>query len=233
MGTMIIGEVAQAHDGSLGAAHAYIDAIANAGADAVKFQTHIASAESTPSEPWRVKFSLQDETRFDYWRRTSFTEEQWAGLKKHADERGLQFLSSPFSVEAAQLLMRVGVSAWKIASGEANNPHLLDYMASTGLPVLLSTGMSRLSEIDTAVERIQSRNLPVTVMQCTTSYPCPAGTFPGTLPHEGGIVGPFGRDLCRIGRGVPGRRCSGGSRDLQPGMLRPRCAGVADHFRIA
>ena len=59
----MIGEIAQAHDGSLGAAHAYIDAIADAGAGAVKFQTHIASAESTAAEPWRVRFSLQDETR--------------------------------------------------------------------------------------------------------------------------------------------------------------------------
>ena len=66
---LIIGEVAQAHDGSLGTAHAYIDAIARAGADAVKFQTHIAAAESTPGEPWRVKFSPQDETRYAYWKR--------------------------------------------------------------------------------------------------------------------------------------------------------------------
>src|SRR5258707_5988881 len=95
---LIIGEVAQAHDGSLGMAHAYIDAIAEAGADAVKFQTHIAAAESTPSEPWRVKFSKQDATRYDYWRRMEFTEEQWHGLKKHADDRGLLFLSSPFSI---------------------------------------------------------------------------------------------------------------------------------------
>jgi len=67
--TMIVAEVAQAHDGSLGMAHAFIDAIANAGADAVKFQTHIASAESTLDEPWRVKFSKQDVTRYDYWQR--------------------------------------------------------------------------------------------------------------------------------------------------------------------
>src|SRR5436309_3983544 len=92
----IVGEVAQAHDGSLGMAHAFIDAIANAGADAVKFQTHIAEAESTSSEPWRVKFSLQDKSRYDYWKRMEFTEEQWLGLKKHADDRGLKFLSSPF-----------------------------------------------------------------------------------------------------------------------------------------
>jgi len=170
---LIIGEVAQAHDGSLGAAHAYIDAIASAGADAVKFQTHIAEAESTRHEQWRVKFSLQDDTRLDYWRRTGFTEEQWAGLKKHATDRGLLFLSSPFSTEAAEMLMRVGVSAWKIASGEVSNPALFDCVASTGLPVILSTGMSRMSEIDSAVARIQSRNIPLTVLQCTTSYPCP------------------------------------------------------------
>jgi N,N'-diacetyllegionaminate synthase len=170
---LIIAEVAQAHDGSLGAAHAYIDAIAGAGADAVKFQTHIAEAESTKHEPWRVKFSLQDETRLDYWRRTGFTEEQWAGLKKHATERGLLFLSSPFSTEAAEMLKRVGVSAWKIASGEVANPALFDCIASTKLPVLLSTGMSRMSEIDSAVARIQSRSVPLTVLQCTTSYPCP------------------------------------------------------------
>src|SRR4051812_17145784 len=94
---MIIGEVAQAHDGSLGMAHAYIDAIARAGADAVKFQTHIAAAESTPGEPWRVRFSPQDSTRYDYWKRMEFTAEQWHGLKRHADDRSLLFLSSPFS----------------------------------------------------------------------------------------------------------------------------------------
>src|SRR3984893_627591 len=92
-GCLIIGEVAQAHDGSLGMAHAFIDAIASAGADAVKFQTHIAAAESTPSEPWRVHFSPQDATRYDYWRRMEFTEEQWAGLRKHAVERNLIFMS--------------------------------------------------------------------------------------------------------------------------------------------
>jgi N-acetylneuraminate synthase len=172
-GCLIIAEVAQAHDGSLGAAHAYIDAIAKAGAGAVKFQTHIAAAESTPAEPWRVRFSRQDETRYDYWRRMEFTEDQWAGLKRHSSDRGLQFLSSPFSIEAAQLLTRVGVPAWKVASGEISNVALFEYMASTGLPILMSTGMSRLAEIDSAVERIQSRRLPLTVMQCTTAYPCP------------------------------------------------------------
>jgi N-acetylneuraminate synthase len=171
---VIIGEVAQAHDGSLGMAHAFIDAIAAAGADAVKFQTHIAAAESTPSEPWRVKFSPQDQTRYDYWKRMEFTEPQWHELKRHADQRGLLFLSSPFSIEAVELLERVGVAAWKVASGEVSNTPMFERMAVTHLPILLSTGMSPLAEIDAAVKQVRSYNLPLVVMQCTSSYPCPA-----------------------------------------------------------
>lgn len=170
---LIVAEVAQAHDGSLGMAHAYIDAIAAAGAGAVKFQTHIAVAESTPIEPWRVKFSQQDATRYDYWKRMEFTEEQWRGLRKHADEKGLQFLSSPFSVEAVELLTRVGVAAWKVASGELSNTTMFERILATELPVILSSGMSPFSEIDAAVARVKARKLPLTVLQCTSLYPCP------------------------------------------------------------
>ena len=169
----IVGEVAQAHDGSLGMAHAYIDAIAASGADAVKFQTHIAAAESTPGEPWRKPFSPQDETRYDYWQRMEFTEAQWADLRRHADGRGLLFLSSPFSQEAFEMLDRVGVAGWKVASGEITNHALLDAMAATGRPVMLSTGMSPLDEIDAAVERVQATGVPLAVLQCTSVYPCP------------------------------------------------------------
>jgi N,N'-diacetyllegionaminate synthase len=172
-GCIVVGEVAQAHDGSLGMAHAFIDAIADAGVDAVKFQTHIASAESTPQEPWRVKFSAQDPTRYDYWKRMEFTEDGWNGLKKHADERGLWFLSSPFSEEAAVLLDRVGVAAWKVASGETSNLPLLERLARDGRPVLLSTGLSPLAEIDAAVRLVRSQGAPLGVLQCTSAYPCP------------------------------------------------------------
>ena len=170
---LIVAEVAQAHDGSLGAAHAYIDTVADCGADAVKFQTHIAAAESTPAEPWRIKFSPQDATRYDYWKRMEFTEEQWGGLKRHADERGLLFLSSPFSIEAVDLLDRVGVTAWKIPSGETANTPMLDRMLATELPVLLSTGMSPLSEIHAAVQHVRESGVPMVIFQCTTAYPCP------------------------------------------------------------
>ena len=172
-GCLIIGEVAQTHDGSLGLAHAFIDAIADGGADAVKFQTHIAHAESTPGEPWRVKFSKQDASRYDYWKRMEFTEEGWRGLKVHADERGLLFLSSPFSMEALQLLERLGMAAWKVASGEVTNHLLLEAMAKTGKPVLLSSGMSTLAELDAAVALVRKLDVPVAVMQCTSMYPCP------------------------------------------------------------
>ena len=170
---LVIGEVAMAHDGSLGLAHAFIDAIARTGADAVKFQTHLADAEGTSSEPFRVSFSPQDPTRRDYWIRTAFTEEQWAGLARHAADKGLHFLSSPFSPEAAALLRRVGVSAWKIPSGETGNIPLLEELLADGLPILVSTGMSPMGEIDGAVRQVKAGGGPVAVMQCTSAYPCP------------------------------------------------------------
>ncbi len=171
--SFIIGEIAQAHDGSLGFAHAFIDAIAAAGADAIKFQTHIAAAESSPAEPWRVKFSYQDGTRYEYWQRMEFTEPQWLGLKRHAEDKGLVFLSSPFSVEAVELLDRIGMPAWKVASGEVGNPVLLDSILRTDKPVLVSSGMSGWAELDEAVQRVRAAGTPLAVMQCSSMYPCP------------------------------------------------------------
>ncbi|MGE0653450.1 MAG: N-acetylneuraminate synthase family protein [Alphaproteobacteria bacterium] len=169
----IVGEVAQAHDGSLGLAHAFVDAIAAAGATAVKFQTHIAAAESTPAEPWRRRFSPQDERRYDYWRRMEFSAEQWNGLKVHAESKGLVFLSSPFSLEAFELLRRLGVGTWKVASGEIARSPLLNAIAATGQPVMLSTGMSEITEIDAAVDLLRGGDCPLAVMQCSSMYPCP------------------------------------------------------------
>jgi N,N'-diacetyllegionaminate synthase len=172
-GCVIIGEVGLAHDGSLGLAHAFIDAIAEAGADAVKFQTHLAAAESTPHEPWRVRFSRQDQTRFEYWQRTSFTEAQWRGLQQHAKDRRLLFISSPFSLEAARLLNSVGLAAWKVASGELANVEWLPHVLDGRRPVLISSGLSPLSEIDRVVATVRDAHTPVAVLQCTSAYPCP------------------------------------------------------------
>jgi len=177
--TLIIAEVAQAHDGSLGIAHAFIDAVSKTGADIIKFQTHIAQYETTKHEPWRVKFSKQDRTRYDYWKRMEFSKYQWQELKDHTTEVGLKFMSSPFSLEAVELLKKVGVYAWKIASGEVNNNQILDSIAETGQEIYLSTGMSTIEEIDKSVNRIKEKGLPLTVVQCTSMYP--------TLPKKLGL----------------------------------------------
>ncbi len=171
--TLIIAEVAQAHDGSLGHAHAFIDAIADAGADAAKFQTHIADAESTPDEPWRIKFSPQDDTRFEYWKRMEFKKEHWAGLKKHCDDRGILFLSSAFSFEAVELLKNLDMAAWKVASGEVTNTPLLRAMLDTKKPMLCSTGMSPWAELGSVAELAKSAGVPFSLFQCTSAYPCP------------------------------------------------------------
>lgn len=170
---LLIAEIAQAHDGSLATAHAYIDAVADAGADGVKFQTHLAAAESTPREPWRKRFRTQDETRYDYWRRMEWQPRHWRELAEHARQRGLFFLSSPYSVEAVDLLEEVGVAAFKIASGEVSNLPLLERVLRPGWPILLSTGMSGWAEIDAAFAVLRRGKGLLTLLQCTSKYPTP------------------------------------------------------------
>lgn len=169
----IIAEIAQAHDGSLGILHSYIDALAAAGVDAVKFQTHIAEAESSSKEPFRVNFSYEDATRYDYWQRMGFTPEQWHGIKAHCDEAGIEFMSSPFSQAAVDLLEEVGVKRYKIGSGEVTNFLMLEKICNTGKPIILSSGMSNFSELDRAVRFIEERGNDLSILQCTTAYPTP------------------------------------------------------------
>ena len=175
MKTFIIAEIAQAHDGSLGIAHSFIEALRESGVDAIKFQTHIAKAESSAYEPFRVNFSYEDKTRFDYWKRMEFSLEEWKSLKKHCDEVGIEFMSSPFSNKAVDLLEEVGVKRYKIGSGEVNNFLLLEKIAKTKKPIILSSGMSSFDEIDEAVSFLEERGVEdISIMQCTTMYPTPA-----------------------------------------------------------
>lgn len=167
----MIGEVAQAHDGSLGIAHSYIDALAEIGVDAVKFQTHFADAESTLDDKFRIHFSYEDQTRYDYWKRMEFSKEQWQELAAHAIEKKLIFLSSPFSVKAAKLLEKMQIPAWKVASGELENYELLKYIAKTKKPVLLSSGMSSWKELEAVFDFFRNSRSPISIFQCTSSYP--------------------------------------------------------------
>lgn len=171
--TLIIAEIGQAHDGSLGMLHSYIDAIATTGVDAIKFQTHIAEAESSVYEPFRVKFSYEDKTRFDYWKRMSFSTKQWIEIKEHCEEVGLEFISSPFSQAAVDLLASLDIQRYKIGSGEVNNFLMLEKIAKIGKPIILSSGMSSYQEIDEAVNFIRKFGNDLSILQCTTSYPTP------------------------------------------------------------
>jgi N,N'-diacetyllegionaminate synthase len=167
----IIAEIGQAHEGSLGMAHSYVDAAARAGADIVKFQTHIADAESSDFEPFRVNFSYEDKTRYEYWRRMEFTLDQWRGLKEHCDSVGVEFLSSPFSCKAVDILEKIDVSRYKIGSGETSNLLMLEHIIQTKKPIILSSGMSSYDELDATVSYLRQSNADFSILQCTTKYP--------------------------------------------------------------
>jgi len=167
----LIAEIAQAHDGSLGILHSYIDAVAQTGVQAIKFQMHIAEAESSIHEPFRVQFSKEDATRFDYWKRMEFTLAQWLEIKTHCDAVGLDFICSPFSNLAVDWLEIIGVKAYKVGSGEVNNFLLLEKIAQTGKPVIISSGMSNFEELDQTIAFLKSKKVDFSILQCTTAYP--------------------------------------------------------------
>ena len=178
---LIIAEIAQSHNGSFLEALAYIDAVAEAGADIVKFQCHIAAEESSAEEPWRVPIA-GFEFRYDYWEEMQFTWLQWQQLAAHTKQsrtfslhhRDLEFLCSPFSLKALEMLDPL-VPAWKVASGEVTNKPLIEAMVKTGKPILLSTGMSTFNDILNALDLIEagSKEYPFLVFQTTSEYPVP------------------------------------------------------------
>ncbi len=170
--SLIIAEIGQAHDGSLGMAHSYIESLASIKVDAVKFQTHFANEESSTYDQFRVNFSYQDKTRYDYWKRLEFSDSEWAELKKHCDEKGIIFLSSPFSFRAVELLKKLNMQAWKIASGEISNIPMLEEILTTNKPLILSNGLCTYSELKNIVERCRKENVQFGILQCTSEYPC-------------------------------------------------------------
>lgn len=166
----IIAEIGSVHDGSFGNACRLIEAAAACGCDAVKFQTHIAEAETLANAPSPSYFSA--EPRSVYFKRTGFSKDQWRDLAAVAMAANVDFLSSPFSQEAVDLLEDVGVTAYKVPSGEVSNIPLLEYLSLTKKPVIMSSGMSSWSELDAAVASLRDGG-PLTLLQCTSAYPCP------------------------------------------------------------
>lgn len=166
----IIAEIGSVHDGSFGNAVKLIEAAASCGADTVKFQTHIAEAETLADAPMPAYFT--GEPRMAYFRRTGFSPDQWRKLRQVCGDCDVAFLSSPFSLEAVDLLEEIGIAAYKVPSGEVSNVPLLEKIAATGKPVLLSSGMSNWQELDAAVAALRSGG-PLTLLQCSSAYPCP------------------------------------------------------------
>lgn len=191
----IIAEVGLAHDGSLLQAHAYIDACAKAGVDAVKFQCHMGDE----CDEWRnVQHTWRAETRQDYWKRTEFTEQEWTMLAYHCAEAGVEFLCSVFSLEAFALIDPL-VKRHKVPSGQITNKPLLKAIAKTSKPTLISTGMSTSDELTAALRIFDAATVidtdyPLLILQCTTMYPCPpelvglpATEWGGLSDHSGTI----------------------------------------------
>ena len=166
----IVAEVGSVHDGSFGNALKLIELAAECGADIVKFQTHIAEAETLKDAPMPSFF--KGEPRYDYFKRISFSFNQWKELKAKCAEQEIEFVSSPFSIEAVELLEGIGTKQYKVPSGEVTNLPLLKFIAETKKPVLLSSGMSTWKELDEAVNTIQTIHNNITVLQCTSEYPC-------------------------------------------------------------
>ena len=170
---MIIAEIGQAHDGSLGNAHKYVDELIKMGVDAIKFQIHFAEEESSFNDLFRTKFSQQDKTRFDYWKRIEFTPSQWKQLFEKCKKNNVLFLSSVFSNKANEILKKNNSQIYKISSGEINNNLLLNKIIQNKKHIILSTGMSDYSEINKIYRKLKSQNVDFSLMHCTTKYPTP------------------------------------------------------------
>jgi N-acetylneuraminate synthase len=167
---LVIAEIGSVHDGSFGNALNLIDLASDCGSNAVKFQTHIAEFETLKDAP--MPHFFKGESRYKYFERTSFSLPQWKELKEKCDSKNIEFLSSPFSIEAVEILEQIDMMKYKIPSGEVTNIPLLEVIAKTQKPILLSSGMSTWEELDDAVQTIQKHHNNITILQCTSEYPC-------------------------------------------------------------
>jgi len=168
----IIAEIGQAHEGSFGLAHSFIDSIADAGADAVKFQCHLSEFESSSYDKFRIKSEyMQDKTRLDYWKRMEFTLDQWISLKKHAEKKGLIFLCSPFSTQAVDILNKINIELFKIGSGEVFNYEFINYIAKFKKPIILSSGLVNSYELNKSIKIIEKHHKKIAILYCVSKYP--------------------------------------------------------------
>jgi sialic acid synthase SpsE len=179
----VIAEIGINHEGDPAKARRMIDDAAAVGCECVKFQSHVIDDEYVPAAgkviPGNAKESI-----LEIMKRCAFDEKTERELKAYTEQRGLIYLSTPFSRAAANRLESMGVLAYKIGSGECNNTPLVDHIASFGKPVLVSTGMNDLTSIARTVEILEKRRVPYGLFHCTSMYPTPyAKVRLGALPQ--------------------------------------------------
>ncbi len=181
MSTLIIAEAGVNHNGDLDLAKQLISSAAAAGADLVKFQSFIAGksiSREAPKAEYQMGTTCAGESQYDMVRKLELSRADHEILIEECRRHGIGFFSTAFDAESFDLLVELGLDCIKIPSGEITNLPLLRYMTRLGLPVILSTGMANLGEIEAALEVIEQAGTPrslVTILHCTTEYPAPMG----------------------------------------------------------
>lgn len=167
----VIADAGINHNGDFNKAIHLVDAAKDAGSDCIKFQCHITEAELVPTD---IKPGyISKESLWDITKHIELTEDEEKRIKQYCDEKGIIYLCTPFSREAADRLRAMDVPAFKIGSGECNNIPLLEHIAKFGKPIILSTGMNDIESVEKSVEVIQRHNCPLMLMHCTSMYPTP------------------------------------------------------------
>jgi N-acetylneuraminate synthase len=164
----IIAEACENHLGNMDVARETVLQAKLAGADAIKFQHHLPDEEMLPSAPMSDNFS---EPLYDFLKRCSLKLDQHAELKKLCEKIGIHYLCTPFSYAAAKDLLKIDVDAFKIGSGEMTDIPSLQKIASLGKPMLLSTGMCTLEEIDETYRAMKATGVPFSLFNCVSEYP--------------------------------------------------------------
>lgn len=177
MKTLIIAEAGVNHNGNFEIAKQLVDKAVEAGADIVKFQTckaeNVISRYADKAEYQKVTTGEAD-SQLEMVRKLMLTYEEYGQLKEYCDEKGITFLSTAFDLPSVDYLHSIGMKLWKIPSGEITNLPLLIKIASLHEPIIMSTGMSELSEVADAVKvLIENGASDITLLHCTTEYPAP------------------------------------------------------------
>ena len=177
--TIIIAEAGVNHNGDLALAKRMVVAAKEAGADYVKFQTAVPElviSTVAPKAEYQKETTGADESQLEMCRKLHLPLSDYAGLKKYCDEVGIGFMSTPFDLVSIDCLAELGMDYWKIPSGEITNLPYLRKIASKGGKVILSTGMSTLTEVEAAVKILEKGGVKrdeIILLHCTTQYPTP------------------------------------------------------------